>query len=750
MDLSPVCHAGVTLARQSGRRILLGDTMTKRLACLTSALALAAGGALAQEMSFNRTASFATPLNMAEGEDTARESSAEIISASEDGMTLVYTDSPLGAIGLVDITDPGAPQPLGNIAMDGEPTTAVFIGANIAAAVNTSESFTAPSGALRIVDPAAREIVASCDLGGQPDSVAKAPDGSFLAIAIENERDEDLNDGVIPQMPAGYVVKVPVADGIVDCDAMQRIEVTGLAEIAPDDPEPEFVDINAAGEIVVTLQENNHIVVIGADGAVQSHFSAGAVTLEGVDLAEDGRLDFTGTQADRKREPDGVAWIDDDHFATANEGDYEGGSRGFTIFRKDGTVVHESGAAYERAIVALGHYPEHRSDAKGVEPESVEFAVFGGTPMLFVVSERGSLVGVYDVSDPANPVLRQFFPSGVSPEGIVAIPSRDLIATANEVDLGADGLARAHVMLHAFGEGAPAYPQLTSEGTDPLVGWGALSALAAGEAPGRLWAASDSVYGLMPRIYEIDATQAPARIVRAIDVTRGGMPAQKLDIEGIVPDGEGGFWLASEGRSDRLIPHALYRVDAEGEITEEVALPPELLAHEIRFGFEGITKVGDTLWMAVQREWGDDPEGQVKLVAYDTAAAEWGAVRYPLEAPTTGWTGLSEIVAHGDWFYLLERDNLVGDAAALKAVTRVPAAEMIAAPLGAELPLVTKEIVRDLIPDLEGLNGYVLDKVEGLAVDADGSFWIVTDNDGVDDHSGETMLLDLGDLAAGG
>lgn len=47
-------------------------------------------------------------------------------------------------------------------------------------------------------------------------------------------------------------------------------------------------------------------------------------------------------------------------------------------------------------------------------------------------------------------------------------------------------------------------------------------------------------------------------------MTRGGGAAQKLDLEGITTDGEGGFWPASEGRSDRLIPHALLHVDAVG------------------------------------------------------------------------------------------------------------------------------------------------------------------------------------------
>jgi regulator of RNase E activity RraB len=41
-------------------------------------------------------------------------------------------------------------------------------------------------------------------------------------------------------------------------------------------------------------------------------------------------------------------------------------------------------------------------------------------------------------------------------------------------------------------------------------------------------------------------------------------------------------------------------------------------------------------------------------------------------------------------------------------------------------------------------NGYVVDKVEGFAVDAAGLGWIVTDNDGVDDSSGETLFWSIG------
>jgi len=695
---------------------------------------------------FNRIASFATPLNMAAGEDTQRETSPEIIAATADGMTLVYTDSPLGALGFVDITDPAAPAPLGNMALDGEPTSVAVVGDTAFVGINTSESFVAPSGNLTSVDVTARAVTGTCDIGGQPDSIAAAQDGSFIAVAIENERDEDLNDGVIPQLPAGNLTIVPVSDGVLDCGGMIVVDLTGLADVAPGDPEPEFVDVNGLGEVVVSLQENNHMVVVSASGEVLSHFPAGAVDLTGIDVGEERAFVYDGEQPGRLREPDAVKWLDDDHFATANEGDYEGGSRGWTVFHKDGTVAYEDGTAFERALIQIGHYPERRSGNKGVEPESIEAGTFGGQDMVFVGSERGSVVGVYAMEG-TSPELLQLLPSGIGPEGILALPARNLLVTANEVDLIEDGGARAHVMIYEYAQGPAIYPTITSAGAQDLIGWTALSGLAANpEVPGKLYAVNDSFMALQPRIYEIDATQTPARITGYKDVTREGYPAQKLDLEGIVADGAGGFWLASEGRTDRMIPHGLYHVDGNGVIQDEIPFPADLLAVEKRFGAEGVTMVGDTLWIAVQREWADDPDNHAKLVAYNTETGDWGAVLYPKAAPATGWVGLSEITAHGAHVYVVERDNQIGANAVTKKLYRVPLAEMVPAPLGGDYPVVSKEEVHDFLPDLASFNGFVLDKIEGFAIDAAGTGYALTDNDGVDDHSGETYFWSIGQM----
>lgn len=707
-----------------------------------SLIALAAAMPAAADPVFNRIASFATADNMAAGEDRARETSAEIMTATPDGMMLIYSDSPLKAIGLIDIADPRAPKPLGNIAMPGEPTTTVVLDKTAFVGVNTSDSFTQPSGVLASVDLGSKRIVATCDLGGQPDSVALSPRHDMIAVAIENERDEDVNDGALPQMPAGFVVRLPVKDGQVDCANLERIDLTDLAAEGGDDPEPEYLDFNADGDLVVTLQENNHIAVIGADGTIAAHFSAGTVDLDGIDTEKDGKLDFTGSLRGVPREPDTVAWLDNDHFATANEGDYKGGSRGFTIWNRDGTVVHESGPAFEHELIRIGHYPEKRSDKKGVEPEALKYAEFDGQKLLFVGSERGSAIAVYDVADPANPSLKQILPSGIGPEGLVAIPQRNLFASANETDLGEDGGARAHVMIFERAEGAPAYPALIS---DEVIGWGALSGLTVDPAdPAVLYAVSDSVYKDQPAIYRIQTGTTPARITQKITVTEGGKPAAGLDLEGIAADGQGGFWLASEGNAEKGLTHRILHVNGAGAVLAQVELPTELTAGATRFGLEGIARAADgTLWMAVQREWKDDPKGQVKLLRHDPATGEWSAVRYPLEAGE-GWVGLSEIAIHKDRLYLIERDNLIGDKARLKQVTSVALDGLKPAALGGDLPLVDKQVVRDLIPDLKRWNGYVQDKVEGMAISPDGTVWVVTDNDGVDDASGETLFWSFG------
>lgn len=715
------------------------------------ALTIAATTSVAQADSFNRIASFSTTKNLPTAVDIQQETSPEIIAASKDGNTIVYSDSPFGAIGFIDISDAQAPKALGVVKTAGEPTS-VAVGDNyVLAAVNTSENFLKPSGYLAAIKLDTQSLRHRCELVGQPDSIAISKDGKFAAIAIENERDEDLNDGVLPQLPAGWLAIVEIKKGIPLCSSLKKVEMTGLANTGTDDPEPEFVDFNDNNEIVVTLQENNHLVIVSAEtGNVLNHFSAGSVDLQNIDTQKDKALNFSGSQT-RLREPDTVKWLDNDRFVTANEGDYKGGSRSFTIFHKDGRVLYESGSSFEEQVIMAGHYPDKRSGKKGNEPEGIAIGQYGEDKYIFVLSERASVIGVY-LDTGGEPEFQQLLPSGIGPESAVAIPARNLLVSANEKDLIEDKGPRAHVMIYSLSASEPAYPQITSQGSNnkpnsPLIGWGALSGLAAHPTKeGNLYAVNDSFYANQPTVFSIDAKQSPAVITRALPVTREGKPAKKLDLEGITSDGKDGFWLASEGKTKKEIPHAIYHINSLGEIDQTINFPDELLKHERRFGAEGITLIGDTLWIAIQRPWKDDANNRVKLLAYNLTTATWGAVHYPLDETTQGWVGLSEITYYKNAVYIIERDNQLGDNASIKRLYKVNQSELKPVSIGNTLPLVSKTIVRDFLPDLKSLNGYVQDKIEGFSIDANGNGFAVTDNDGVDDSSGETLFFKVGKM----
>ena len=58
----------------------------------------------------------------------------------------------------------------------------------------------------------------------------------------------------------------------------------------------------------------------------------------------------------------------------------------------------------------------------------------------------------------------------------------------------------------------------------------------------------------------------------------------------------------------------------------------------------------------------------------------------------------------------------------------------------------TKSLVRDVLADVStDIGGLALEKIEGIAV-LNGNTWIVNDNDGVVDTSGESRLINLGGL----
>ncbi|KRD43464.1 hypothetical protein ASE38_04265 [Cellulomonas sp. Root930] len=755
------------------RRTLAALTCTAVLCAGLGATAATAHPQPSPQAVFHRLATYPVYLNRPADVPAADPTVAEISAVSEDGRTFIHTDALAGRIGFVDLTDPAKPRGLGalDLAADlgvgdhAEPTSVAVVGGYVLVVVDTSESFTNPSGLLAVVDLATHALVRTIDLGGQPDSIALTPDKTHAAIAIENQRDEDVKPtggakGDLPQLPGGFLqlVDLPGTDPATWTTRAVPFTAEALAGLdTPQDPEPEYVAIDPTGTTVaVTLQENNGVALVDiASGTVSRVFSAGSVAVTGIDTAQDGVINQTGSIPATPREPDAVAWLDATHLATANEGDWKGGTRGWTVFDTSGAVVWDAGAELERLAVRTGLHSESRAGKKGVEIEGLAVATLGGKRYAFVGSERSNFVAVYDVDDAAHPRFVQVLATTNGPEGILPVPSRDLLLVSSETD-DASVLVRSSVTVFGRGKayartaGTAKFPSVVSadDAAGNPIGWGALGALSADPTDKKhLWTASDAAYSTA-HLLRLDVSRTPAVIDRDVVVTQGGTTAS-LDIEGVSARRRGGFWLGSEGATGAA--NALVRTDASGAIQQTVPLPADVSAGLSKWGIEGVAATedsrGEHVWVALQRGLTGD-ETRARIGRYDVRTGTWAWFAYPLGTTTTAgdWIGLSEItVVDRDTLAVIERDKLNGPDAKVKAVytVRIPARD----PAPGTVGTLTKTLVRDLVPDLRATNGWTQEKLEGLTIGGDGQVYAITDNDGLKDATGETVLLRLGPAA---
>lgn len=690
---------------------------------------------------------------------------AEIITATPDGLTLVYTSADAGALGLVDISDPARPVTLPRVDVRlggvGEPTSVAVSpdGRYAVVALRMDDDVAnARRGFLRIYDirqPRAVRHVKDVLIGIGPDSLALAGSGKTLRaiVAIEDEETDTKGDATLGGQRPGRIDVVGLQDLYGGASSgLQSIELVEALQALPDalypqDPQPEFVAVSPDGRTAaVTLQENNAIALIDLRSPRQARLlrvlSAGKVTRNGnADLQRDKEIAFLDSFSGR-REPDAVSWVSNTVFALANEGDGKKaadgtlpGGRGFTLMNVRGEVVYETGDRSERLAVLHGHYPDHRSASKGVEIEGVASARFGGRPHLLVGSERGSFLAVYEVSDPAQPRFVQLLPTGLSPEGITTITRRtdgqQLAVTANEGD-GSINLYRFHAQGAPVGE-----PQIVAR--DAGLPWGALSGLTTDGT--HLYAVPDNAFG-HSRIWRLNMTEAAqGRVVidQVIPLTDKGQPL-KVDPEGIARVADG-FWIASEGAT--VDGNELIKVDATGAVQQRIKLPASVQAKfasaKTGTGYEGVTASADgqTLYMAVQRGY-DLGKPQAAILKLHLPTMTWTSALVPLEQHSrdakTYWMGLSEIQLLDDGrLLLLERDKGGGEGRAINAeVKRVYSVNAADVTEGAVLK---KTLVRDLRQDFNWLH----EKAEGMVV-FKGDLWVVNDNDG----AGWTRLLNAG------
>jgi hypothetical protein len=281
----------------------------------------------------------------------------------------------------------------------------------------------------------------------------------------------------------------------------------------------------------------------------------------------------------------------------------------------------------------------------------------------------------------------------------------------------------------------------------------------------KLLAVWDSYYS-ESRIFTLDVSERPAVITGQITIEGG---SGDYDPEGIAIAPDGTYWIASEGNAGAR-RNRLLQTDTLGTVIAEIGLPADTEACRaastnrgtLGSGFEGVaavpTDAGYVLLVAQQRGWDyttaecedldDDPPGinpaepsQTRIWIYDPASGAWDHVAYELEPlpPNASWVGLSEITRVGTSFIVIERDNRTGDFGRLKTLVKFGANAVRDGVVAR-----AEKSAYDLIPDLEATRGWMTDKPEGVAVTKNGRVYVVTDNDGVEDWSGETWFLRLG------
>jgi Secretion system C-terminal sorting domain/Calx-beta domain len=126
---------------------------------------------------------------------------------------------------------------------------------------------------------------------------------------------------------------------------------------------------------------------------------------------------------------------------TDSDGDFDEihalGARSFTIWNSSFTRIFDSGDQLEQITAAqtpltfnsdgtTGSF-DGRSDNKGPEPEAVTTGTVDGVLYAFVGSERTGDIFVYDISNPAAPVFKQYIdnPTDLAVEGLLFVPANE-------------------------------------------------------------------------------------------------------------------------------------------------------------------------------------------------------------------------------------------------------------------------------------------------------------------------------------
>jgi DNA-binding beta-propeller fold protein YncE len=367
--------------------------------------------------------------------------------------------------------------------------------------------------------------------GALPDMVTFTPDGRHILTANEGEPDDTMDaEGSITLIDLSSGVNgarsTTLGFGAFKAEDLKARGVRIFpGKTAAEDLEPEYITVSPDGKTAwVTLQENNALARVDIENAAitailplgtKDHSKPG----QGLDPNDKDGVNIAPHPVRGLYMPDSIASFmvnRKTYLVTANEGDardaevklkdapydlsalteadleslgrlrisaidgdtdgdgdidvpHSYGARSFSIWDESGTLVYDSGDAFERITAnRLGqafnsdndkdNSGDKRSDNKGPEPEGVTVGEIDGRVYAFIGLERVGGIMVYDVTSPDVPMFKTYqldrtfigtldytLPGDLAkagdlgPEGLVFVPAEDsplgapLLIVANEV-----------------------------------------------------------------------------------------------------------------------------------------------------------------------------------------------------------------------------------------------------------------------------------------------------------------------------
>lgn len=203
-------------------------------------------------------------------------SAAEIPAFDAASKRLFVVNAQLGAVDVIDLSDPTKPVKLGQL-----DATAVLAGAEInsvavfngTVAVAIQAPVKTDPGRMALYRASDLSLLGSATIGAQPDMITFTPDGKTVLTANEGEPSDDYQidpEGSISIIdvsnPAKPVVRTAGFGAFTGQEAALRaqgIRIYGPGASASQDFEPEYIALSADGTTAwVTLQENNALAKV--------------------------------------------------------------------------------------------------------------------------------------------------------------------------------------------------------------------------------------------------------------------------------------------------------------------------------------------------------------------------------------------------------------------------------------------------------------------------------------------------------